>query len=296
MQNRVAETQFWRCALDKSSKPKNVDYFQVPRPLWRKLKKCLPKSKLKRRRQGGRPRCCDRAVINAIWYVLWTGCQWKALHKNWFGVCSSVVHARFQAWREASVFAKLMRRLAKFYGKKRNIKWTWQSLDSKSCPAPLAREGSGRNPTDRGKRGSKIHLLVDRRGAPLGVVITGANRHDKTAAVDLIVSVVVERPRKKQHLCADKAYDSADIREFITLEGYTPHIKANPRNSKQPEVVEQGLAETTHPARRWVVERTLSWLAKRRSIRTRWSKQNANWLALVQFACAHILFNMAVFG
>ncbi len=228
--------------------------------------------------------------------MLWTGCQWKALHKNWFGVCSSVVHARFQAWREASVFDKLMRRLAKFYGKKRNIKWKWQSLDSKSCPAPLAREGSGRNPTDRGKRGSKIHLLVDKRGAPLGVVITGANAHDKTAAIDLIVSVVVERPDKRQHLCADKAYDSADIREFVTLEGYTPHIKANPRNSKQPEVVEKGLAETTHPARRWVVERTLSWLAKRRSIRTRWSKQTANWLALVQFACAHILFNMAVFG
>jgi putative transposase len=48
----------------------------------------------------------------------------------------------------------------------------------------------------------------------------------------------------------------------------------------------------TYPARRWVVERTLSWLTKRRSIRTRWSKEVANWLALVQFACAHILFDM----
>lgn len=89
--------------------------------------------------------------------------------------------------------------------------------------------------------------------------LTGANRHDETAAVDLnvsviSVSVVVERPDKRQH---DKAYDSADIREFVTLEGYTLHIKANPRNSKQPEVVEKGLAETTYPARRWVVERTL---------------------------------------
>ena len=190
-----------------------------------------------------------------------------------------------------------MRQLAKFYGKKRNIKWKWQALDSKSCPAPLGREGTGRNPTDRGKRGSKIHLLVDKRGAPLGVVITGANAHDKTAAVDLIVSVVIERPDKKQHLCADKAYDSADICEFVTLGGYTPHIKLNQRNSKQLEVPEpKGLAETTYPARRWVIERTLSWLTKRRSIRTRWSKKSANWLALVQFACAHILFNMAVFG
>ena len=138
--------------------------------------------------------------------------------------------------------------------------------------------------------------MVDKRGAPLSVVITGANRHDKTAAVDLIVSIVVERPDKKQHLCADKAYDSTDVRAFVTLEGYTPHIKLNPRNSKSKEPEPQGLAEATHPARRWVVERTLSWLTKRRSVRTRWSKKSANWLALVQFACAHILFNMAVFG
>ena len=283
--------------MDKSSKPKNVDYFQMPRPLWRKVKKCLPKQKRKRRKRGVRPRCCERAVINAIWYVLWTGCQWKALHRDWFGVSSSVVHARFQTWREAGVFAKLMRQLAKFYAKKRNIKWKWQAIDSKSCPAPLGGESSGRNPTDRGKQGSKIHLLVDKRGAPLAVVITGANRHDITAALDLVVSVVVERPDRKQHLCADKAYDSADIREFVTFKGYTPHIKSNPRNSKQQEVSDsKGPAATSYSARRWVVERTLSWLAKRRSIRTRWSKKTANWLALVQFACAHILFDLAVFG
>ena len=281
--------------MDKCNKPKNVDYFHVPRPLWRKIKKCLPKPKHKPKRRGGRPRCCDRAIVNAIWYVLWTGCQWKAVHKNWFGVSASTVHARFQVWRKAGVFAKLMRRLVKVYGKKRKVKWKWQALDSKSCASPLGREDTGRNPADRGKRGSKIHLLVDKRGAPLSVVISGANRHDKTAAIDLIISIVVERPSKMQHLCADKAYDSTDIRKFVILEGYTPHIKLNKRNSKQnPEP--QGLGETTYPARRWVVERTLSWLTKRRSIRTRWSKKTANWLALVQLACAHILFNLAVFG
>ena len=153
------------------------------------------------------------------------------------------------------MFAKLMQALAKFYAKKRNIKWKWQALDSKTCAAPLGCEATGRNPTDRGKQGSKIHLLVDKRGAPLSVVITGANRHDKTAATDLIISLVVERPDKEQHLCADKAYDSADIREFVTLEGYTPHIKPNPRNSKSSDLSEpETLSETTYPARRWVVE------------------------------------------
>ena|SRR5215217_3733857 len=76
-------------------------------------------------------------------------------------------------------------------------------LDSKNSPAPLGGEKTGKNPTDRGKRGAKINLLVDQSGAPLSVVLTGANRHDKVAAIDLIVSMSVKRPaQKEQHLCA----------------------------------------------------------------------------------------------
>lgn len=191
-----------------------------------------------------------------------------------------------------------MAKLAKSYSKKRGIKWRWQALDSKSCPSPLGGEGTGRNPTDRGKLGSKLHLLVDKRGAPLAVAVTGANRHDKIVAINLLVAVVIDRPAIQQNLCADKAYDAADIREFAVLEGYTPHIKVNPRRAKRAKESEPavtGLGETNFPARRWVVERTLSWLCKRRSIRTRWSKSLGNWLALVQLACAHILQDLALF-
>lgn len=284
-----------------TKKKKSVDYFRLPRSLWRKLKKCLPKKK-KRTRRGGRPRACDRAVINAIWYVLWTGCQWKAVHKDWFGVSSSVIHERFQRWREMGIFEKLMKKMVKYYAKESGLGWKWQAMDSKSCAAPLGGEKSGKNPTDRGKLGAKIHLLVDGRGAPLSVVLTGANRHDKIAAMDLIVSVMVKRPvHKEQHLCADKAYDAKDVREFVALEGYEDHIKVNPRKASRSDVDEElaekeGCFEELYPARRWVVERTISWLTKRRSLRTRWSKKAENWLALVQFACAHVLLNLAVFG
>ena len=44
------------------------------------------------------------------------------------------------------------------------------------------------------------------------------------------------------------------------------------------------------------IERTISWLTKRRSLRTRWSKKAENWLALIQLACAHVLLNLAVLG
>jgi putative transposase len=290
---------------------RKVDYFRLPRPLWRKLKKCLPKQRKSNKRsssRGGRPRASDRAAIDGVWYVLWSGCQWKAVHKDWFGVSASVIHERFQSWTRMGVFEKLMKKMVQYYAKERagGIGWRWQAMDSKSSAAPLGGEKTGKNPTDRGKLGAKINLLVDGRGAPLSIVLTGANRHDKVSAIDLVVSMLLKRPahNKEQHLCADKAYDAADVREFLASEGYIAHIKVNPRRGKgggessgEPSREEEASAKKEpHPARRWVVERTISWLSKRRSLRTRWAKKAENWLALVQLACAHILLNLAVFG
>jgi putative transposase len=146
-------------------------------------------------------------------------------------------------------------------------------MDSKNSPAPLGGEKTGKNPTDRGKRGAKINLLVDERGAPLSVVLTGANRHEKISAVDLIVSIMLKRPaHKEQHLCADKAYDASEIREFASSEGgYTTHIKVNPTKKDATESSGQSSQQREpshgepHPGRRWVVERTISWLTKRRA-------------------------------
>jgi putative transposase len=292
-----------RLVREPNTTKKSVDYFRLPRPLWRKLKKCLPNRRRKKAsRRGGRPRASDRAVIDGIWYVLWTGCQWKAVRRDWFGVSSSVIHERFQSWTRMGVFERLMKRMAEYYARERGgVGWRWQAMDSKSSAAPLGGENTGKNPTDRGKLGAKINLLVDERGAPLSVVLTGANRHDKISAIDLIVSIALKRPaHKEQHLCADKAYDATDVREFVASEGYTAHIKANLRRDRRPndkDVQEnEGAPEKSHPARRWVVERTISWLTKRRGLRTRWSKKSENWLALLRFACAHVLLNLAVFG
>lgn len=278
-----------------SEKPKNVDYFHVPKPLWKQIKKLFPKPPKKRQR--GRPPADNRAVLNGIWYVLWTGCQWKAVHKEWFGVSSSVLHERFQTWQQAGIFDQIMKWMLKFYNQRRRIKWKWQSIDSKSVPAPLGGSETGKNPTDRGKKGAKLHLLVDQRGMPLAVHITGANEHDKWSADELFVSIVVKRPKKKkQHLCADKGYDYKDVHEFVEQERYIAHIKHRRRRG-EPAIEECPIpGEKRYPARRWVVERTLAWLTKRRSIRVRWCKKVENWLAFIQFACAHILFDRAFYG
>lgn len=203
------------------------------------------------------------------------------------------------------IFEKLMKRMVEHYARERSgVPWRWQAMDSKSCASPLGGSQTGKNPTDRGKTGAKINLMVDERGAPLSVVLTGANRHDKISAIDLIVWVLIKRPaHKEQHLCADKAYNATDdVREFVASEGYDAHIKVNPRTkdvteeSSDENRTQETSLEKVHPARRWVVQRTISWLTKRRSLRTRWAKKAENWLALVQLTCAHVLLNLAVFG
>lgn len=274
------------------TKPKRVNYFRVPRPLWRLIKKHLPKAKPTGGR--GRPPIENRLVVNGLWYVLWTGCQWKAVKREWFGVSSSVLHERFQTWQQQGIWDRVVQALVRFYARRRHIRWTWQAIDSKSCPAPLGGTDTGPSPTDRGKRGSKVHILVDERGAPLAVDLTGANQHDKWSVDDLVFSVVASRSPRQQHLCLDKGYDFEDIHALLAQEGYQAHI-AHRRRRGEPLPVPIP-AEHKHPARRWVVERTLGWLVKRRSLRTRWCKKATNWLAFVQFASAHILFDLAFFG
>ena len=268
---------------------KSQSKYRMPRKLWRLLKKHLPKEP--KVRKPGRPRVSNRDVLDGIWYVLWTGCQWKSIEKEWFNVSSSVLHERFQTWQCEGLFELLFKKMVKYYAREQKIAWKWQSIDSMLSPAPLGGSKTGKNPTDRGKLGSKVHLLVDERGAPLAIFITGANEHDKWSADDLIVHIVAQRPHSEQHFCADKGYDYEDVHVFVGLQNYIAHIKhRRRRNEPKDECPIPG--EKTFPARRWVVERTFSWLSKRRSIATRWCKKPENWLAFVHMACSQILLQI----
>ena len=277
-----------------TTKPKSPNYRQVPRPLWRIIKQHLPKQV--RQPGPGRSRKPNRAVMNGLWFILWTGCQWKAIATAWFGVSSSVLHERFQTWQEQGIWEQVFRSMLRFYARNRRIQWKWQAVDSRSCASPLGGDDTGKNPTDRGKKGSKIHILVDQRGAPLSVWITGANQHDKWSLDDVVIHIAVERPTSEQHLCADRGYDYPDVHDFVDRQGYHQHIKHRRRRGEPKPDPCPIPGETQFPARRWVVERTLGWLAKRRSIRTRWCKKSQNWLSFVYFACASILADMAIFG
>jgi transposase len=86
-------------------------------------------------------------------YVLRNGIIWNALPREKFGgMSSSALHDKFQQWSVAGVFTKIWQRSLAEYDELQGIAWTWQAADSASIEAPLARESSGPNPTDRKKR------------------------------------------------------------------------------------------------------------------------------------------------
>jgi putative transposase len=263
--------------------------WEVPDDLWEKIQRILPKEKPAGSR--GRPALSNRQVFNGILFVLRSGCQWKGLKKEWFGASSSV-HARFQAWNEAGLWKKIFRMMVNYYDRKRRIQWKWQAIDSKMVAAPLGGDLTGPNPTDRAKSGSKRHILVDQRGAPLSILITAANAHDITCALTVVDRPIVARPKTKyrvHHLCADKGYDSEPFRRKLLRQKIVPHIR---KRSYASRPIPPPLEAQLHPARRWVVERTLSWQNDFRSLRVRWAKKSSNWLALIYLACTFILWSM----
>jgi len=261
--------------------------WRVPDRLWQKLKPLLPPEKLAQ--TVGRPAVPFRTIVNGILYVLRTGCQWKAVPAA-FG-SGSTCHKRFQEWVALGIFQRLWVAQLRVYEQRRGIAWRWQSVDSKAVPAPLGGAETGPNPTDRGKSGSKRHLLVDGRGAPLAAVTTGANATDMKTNPSVLDGIVVARPQptvqRPQHLCEDKGYDFPECREQAEARGYIAHI---PRKGTDPRSIPA--SQKRHPARRWVVERTQSWQNAFRKLRVRWEKKTENWDALWQFANALTVFRM----
>ena len=87
---------------------------------------------------------------------------------------------------------------------------------------------TGPNPTDRGKLGTKRHVLTDGQGIPLSVVITAANTHDMKATINTLDNIVVNRPsykmcKTKQNLCLDKGYDFWRLRTVLSRKILSTH-------------------------------------------------------------------------
>jgi len=130
---------------------------------------------------------------------------------------------------------------------------------------------------------------------PIGLAIDGANRHDSKMVQATLESIPVKRPKptrkKPQGMCLDKAYDYDNVRDLVKEFGYTAHIKAR---GEEAQAIKH---QAGFKARRWVVERTHSWMNRFRRILTRWEKKPENYLALLHLVCSIITYRGAgLFG
>jgi transposase len=138
---------------------------------------------------------------------------------------------------------------------------------------------------DRGKKGSKIHLITERTGLPLSIGISGANLHDSQALEPLVRGIPPIRsrrgPRRRRpaKLHADKGYDYDHLRRRLRKRGIRHRL------------ARKGIESSTRLGRhRWTIERTMSWLASSRRLHRRYERKAEQFLAFTAIACSLICY------
>jgi putative transposase len=263
--------------------------WEIADELWAEIEPLLPPGK-------PHPLGChhsrgdNRRALQAMGFVLRTGCPWNALNATGIG-SSSWAHRRFQEGGQAGVFSPMGVNGWFDYDAWCGIEGDWQAMDGAMTKAPLGGEKTGPHSTDRAKRGTKRRLLTDGGGVPLGVAGAGANRHDFKRARATWESGPIPRPappeEAAQGLCLDAGYDYPEIGALAVEFGYTAPIR--PRGHEAQAIKR----EAGYTARRWVVERTHSWLNRFRRILIRWEKKPENYLAMLHLACALVTYRAA---
>jgi putative transposase len=149
----------------------------------------------------------------------------------------------------------------------------------------------GKHPTARGKIGTKRSVLTDGGGIPIGLAVEGAKRHDFEMVEETRIRIPLERPtpmpEQPQGMCLDKGHDFDEGRELLAEFGCTAHIRARGEEAKALK------QEAGFKARRWVVERTHSWMNRFRRVLIRWDKNVRHDLTFLHLACAYITYRQA---
>jgi len=251
----------------------------ISEKLWSEIESLIPSNK----GHVGRPEFDNRKALNGIIFILKTGAQWNMIPEK-YGIYTTV-HGKFMNWCRQGVFQKIMLKAREYY-RRRHSKNNWYAFDTIYKKAPLA-QFSGKNPTDRAKRGIKQSILVDRKGAPLFVYLTSANVHDSK-----LMAPIVNKMRKSKNiriLAADSAFDVAYLRSICKKKNLA--LIASPNRRRKNNVHKFNVPH------RWIVEQTFGILSWFRGIKICWAKTILSALAFLQIACSLRLFKIAgIFG
>jgi len=228
-----------------------------------------------------RPRASDRVCFDAILVRLVTGCAWvdaELLTGN--QVSDTTIRGRRDEWIAAGVFDALGAEAIAAYDRIIELDLSECAVDGSQHKAPCGGDGTGKNPTDRGRLGWKWSLFTDRNGIPVGWATDGANRHD-TVLFGPTVAAMADRGllADVETLHLDRGYDSAAVRELCTRVGIGDLVGARQRRQGEPKP-----AKKLTLGMRWPVERTNSWLSNFGQLRRNTDRRVAHRLAQLGLA------------
>jgi transposase len=251
--------------------------------LWERLQPLLPPPPPRRFLFPGRKPLDFRKILTGILFVLKTGIAWEDLPAELGWGCGKTCRHYLRLWHQAGVWRQLHALLLAELNGADDIDWERALIDASFIKAPEGGEDTGPNPTDRGKSGSKHHVMTDGQGIPLAATVTAANVNEVTQVLDVVAQLgpVGGKPGPKRckpkQLQGDRGYDSEHVRFWLRWLGINPIIAA--RNTEHGS----GLGVF-----RWFVERTISWLHSFGRLRRRLDRQTEIQDAFLQLGCSLI--------
>jgi putative transposase len=231
---------------------------------------------------GGRPRITNlRDVVNAIFYITRTGCQWRYLPKDF--PPKSTVWRYFDEWRHngtIDIIHDLLRRKVRA-GEKPYSPRTTASVDSQSVDTTSGGEQRGRD-NAKNVDGRKRHIVVDSMGLLLAVLVTAANVDDAKAASKLFERLEGQPMSHVKRMYADSKYHNFTLYEWVEENAHWElEIVRRPKDAE---------GWVTLPIR-WTVERTFAWLGKCRRLSMDREKSVLSSEAFVKLAMVHLMLD-----
>jgi len=231
-----------------------------------------------------RPRISDRDCFEAILFRLVTGCSWDVAGRLGKG-SETTLRRRRDEWLAAGACQYLVEEAINAFDKVIGLDFSDVSIDGSLHKAPTGGEGTGPNPTDRGKSGWKWSLAADANGVPIGWVIDGANRNDSILLAPTLDNVAQRGLLSDiETLWLDRGYDSAITRTRLTERCIVDAVIAKTRKKGSG-----GGTKNQPMGLRWPVERTNSWLSNFGQLRRNTDRFNAHRLAQFALAVALII-------